>query len=89
MVLLDSDAEAGARNERRLCAVCCAHSDTFEAMHGLLLWIMRALGVPCRLDGEGKFLSPIFLLPSAHVLLPLPRPLHLVCRLHRSHFCQL
>mmetsp|Transcript_2179 Transcript_2179/g.6501 ORF Transcript_2179/g.6501 Transcript_2179/m.6501 type:complete len:495 (-) Transcript_2179:237-1721(-) len=52
VVLLDSDAEAGARNERRLCAVCCAHSDTFEAMHGLLLWIMRALGVPCRLDGE-------------------------------------
>ena len=53
VVLVDGGAEAGARNERRLCAVCCANSDTFEAMHGLLLWLMRALGVPCRLDGDG------------------------------------
>lgn len=53
VVLLDDTAETGARNERRLCAVCCAQANTFEAMHGLLAWIMRALGVPPRIPGEG------------------------------------
>lgn len=52
VVLLDEAAETGARNERRLCAVCCAHANTFEAMHGLLSWIMRALGVPARIPGQ-------------------------------------
>lgn len=59
VVLLDDSAETGARNERRLCAVCCAHGNTFEAMHGLLGWIMRALGVPPHIAGheipEGTF----------------------------------
>lgn len=79
VVLLDGGAEAGARNERRLCAVCCANSDTFEAMHGLLLWLMRALGVPCRLDGDG---APHLLAPPAHLAPVGPGTLHLMYSVH-------
>jgi len=43
----------GARNERRLVAVCCSNSSTFEIMHGLLNRVMEVLGVPVRLPGQG------------------------------------
>jgi hypothetical protein len=43
----------GARNERRLVAVCCSNSSTFEIIHGLLNRVMEVLGVPVRLPGQG------------------------------------
>lgn len=47
----------GARNERRLVAVCCSNSSTFEIIHGLLNRVMEVLGVPVRLPGQGALLS--------------------------------
>ena len=46
----------GARNERRLVAVCCSNSSTFEIIHGLLNRVMEVLGVPVRLPGQGALL---------------------------------
>lgn len=43
--------ETGARNERRLVAVCCAAASTFELIHGLLNRVMDVLGVPVQIEG--------------------------------------
>lgn len=46
IVVRDSEAEVGARNERRLCAVNCNKNAGFEVVHGILDRIMQALDVP-------------------------------------------
>ncbi|XP_050294141.1 phenylalanine--tRNA ligase beta subunit isoform X2 [Anthonomus grandis grandis] len=46
VVLKDADAEVGARNERRVCAVNCNKNAGFEVVHGLLDRIMLLLEVP-------------------------------------------
>ncbi|BDA44356.1 Phenylalanine-tRNA ligase beta subunit [Coccomyxa sp. Obi] len=46
VILLDTSAETGARNERRLVAVACAKEGSFEVIHGLLNRVMDVLGVP-------------------------------------------
>ncbi|XP_063228095.1 phenylalanine--tRNA ligase beta subunit isoform X2 [Bacillus rossius redtenbacheri] len=46
VVLKDSSAEVGVRNERRLCAVNCNKSPGFEVVHGLLDRVMQLLEVP-------------------------------------------
>ncbi|KAG5875533.1 hypothetical protein JTB14_021584 [Gonioctena quinquepunctata] len=45
VVLKDSEAEVGARNERRICAVNCNRSAGFEIVHGLLDKIMLLLEI--------------------------------------------
>ncbi|XP_056631917.1 phenylalanine--tRNA ligase beta subunit [Diorhabda sublineata] len=45
VVLKDSEAEVGARNERRICAVNCNRNAGFEVVHGLLDKIMLLLEV--------------------------------------------
>ncbi|KAK9744186.1 B3/4 domain [Popillia japonica] len=45
VVLKDSSAEVGARNERRICAVNCNKTAGFEVVHGLLDKIMMLLQV--------------------------------------------
>lgn len=46
VVLKDPEAEVGARNERRVCAVNCNKNAGFEVVHGILDRIMQALDVP-------------------------------------------
>ncbi|KAB0800929.1 hypothetical protein PPYR_05283 [Photinus pyralis] len=46
VVLKDTTAEVGARNERRVCAVNCNKTAGFEVVHGLLDHIMMLLEVP-------------------------------------------
>lgn len=46
VVLKDDEAEVGARNERRVCAVNCNKNAGFEVVHGILDRIMQALNVP-------------------------------------------
>lgn len=46
VVLLDSTAEVGARNDRHLCAVYYNKTAGFEIIHGLLDRIMQVLEVP-------------------------------------------
>lgn len=46
VVLVDPEAEVGARNERRLCALNCNKSAGFEVVHGLLDKVMQLLEVP-------------------------------------------
>lgn len=46
VVLVDSQAEVGARNERRICAVNCNKTAGFEVVHGLLDRVMQLLEVP-------------------------------------------
>lgn len=46
VVLKDDDAEVGARNERRVCAVNSNKNAGFEVVHGILDRIMQALDVP-------------------------------------------
>lgn len=46
VVLKDDEAEVGARNERRVCAVNCNKNAGFEVVHGILDRIMQALDVP-------------------------------------------
>ncbi|KAJ8971534.1 hypothetical protein NQ317_016805 [Molorchus minor] len=46
VVLKDREAEVGARNERRLCAVNCNKTAGFEIVHGLLDKVMLLLEVP-------------------------------------------
>lgn len=50
VVLKDSQAEVGARNERRLCAVYSNRSAGFEIIHGLLDRIFQLLEVPWSMD---------------------------------------
>ncbi|CAH1099624.1 unnamed protein product [Psylliodes chrysocephalus] len=45
VVLKDAEAEVGARNERRICAVNCNRNAGFEVVHGLLDKIMLLLEV--------------------------------------------
>lgn len=46
VVLKDDEAEVGAKNERRVCAVNCNKNAGFEVVHGILDRIMQALDVP-------------------------------------------
>ncbi|XP_018580041.1 phenylalanine--tRNA ligase beta subunit [Anoplophora glabripennis] len=46
VVLKDAEAEVGARNERRICAVNCNRNAGFEIVHGLLDKIMLLFEVP-------------------------------------------
>lgn len=56
VILADSEAEVGARNERRVCAVNCNKSAGFEVVHGLLDRVMQLLEV--RWDkAEGYYLE--------------------------------
>uniref|UniRef100_UPI00358FCF72 phenylalanine--tRNA ligase beta subunit n=1 Tax=Myxine glutinosa TaxID=7769 RepID=UPI00358FCF72 len=43
VVLKDLDTDVGSRNERRLCALFCARTSAFEAVHGLLDRVMQLL----------------------------------------------
>lgn len=61
VVLKDDNAEVGARNERRVCAVNCNKNAGFEVVHGILDRIMQALSVPwdehrgyCLKNSNGK-----------------------------------
>ena len=45
VILADEEAEVGARNERRVCAVNCNKSAGFEVVHGLLDRVMQLLEV--------------------------------------------
>lgn len=56
VILVDDEAEVGARNERRICAVNCNKSAGFEVVHGLLDRVMQLLEV--RWDkAEGYYLE--------------------------------
>ncbi|KAL1505979.1 hypothetical protein ABEB36_005420 [Hypothenemus hampei] len=59
VVLTDTNAEVGARNERRICAVNCNKNAGFEVVHGLLDRIMLLLEVPWspNKDNLGYFLK--------------------------------
>ena len=46
VVVADPEAEVGARNERRLCAINCNKTAGFEIVHGLLDRVMQLLEVP-------------------------------------------
>lgn len=46
VVLTDEDAEVGAKNERRICAINCNKTAGFEVVHGLLDRVMQLLEVP-------------------------------------------
>jgi phenylalanyl-tRNA synthetase beta chain len=46
IILKDDEAEVGARNERRLCAVNCNKSAGFEVVHGMLDRVMQVLEIP-------------------------------------------
>ncbi|KAF5307329.1 hypothetical protein FQR65_LT07046 [Abscondita terminalis] len=46
VVLKDINAEVGARNERRICAINCNKTAGFEVVHGLLDRVMVLLEVP-------------------------------------------
>ncbi|XP_026293829.1 phenylalanine--tRNA ligase beta subunit [Frankliniella occidentalis] len=59
VVLRDSNAETGARNERRLCALNCNKTPGFEIVHGLLDRVMQLLEVPFVKDGSGYTLQPV------------------------------
>ncbi|XP_023015734.1 phenylalanine--tRNA ligase beta subunit [Leptinotarsa decemlineata] len=59
VVLKDSEAEVGARNERRICAVNCNRTAGFEIVHGLLDKIMLLLEVSWsrKKDSVGYYLK--------------------------------
>lgn len=46
VIFTDAEAEVGARNERRMCAVNCNKNAGFEVVHGLLDRVMQLLEVP-------------------------------------------
>lgn len=46
VVLQSPDNDVGARNERRLCAVYCSMTSSFDIIHGLLDRVMQMLCVP-------------------------------------------
>lgn len=54
IVVADENAEVGARNERRLCAVNCNKSAGFEVVHGLLDRVMQLLEVPWKITAGGN-----------------------------------
>lgn len=53
VIFLDSRAESGACNQRRLAAVHSSRESGFEIIHGLLNRVMEVLGVPL-LQGEAR-----------------------------------
>lgn len=57
VVVRDSEAEVGARNERHVCAVNCNKNAGFEVVHGILDRLMQALGVPWD-KTNGYYLKP-------------------------------
>lgn len=61
VVLKSSEAEVGACNSRRLCAVYCNKSDGFEMIHGLLDRILQVLEVPWTMneDENGYYLRAV------------------------------
>jgi phenylalanyl-tRNA synthetase beta chain len=61
VVLLDKEAEVGARNERRVCALNCNKTPGFEIIHGLLDRLMQLLEVPrsSNKDGIGYYLRAV------------------------------
>lgn len=59
VVLKDSIAETGARNERRLCALNCNKTPGFEVVHGLLDRVMQLLEIPFTKAGSGYYLKPV------------------------------
>jgi phenylalanyl-tRNA synthetase beta chain len=56
VIFADADAEVGARNERRICAINCNKTAGFEVVHGLLDRVMQMLEVPWK-KGEGYYLE--------------------------------
>ncbi|XP_039443345.1 phenylalanine--tRNA ligase beta subunit [Culex pipiens pallens] len=58
VVLADSKAEVGAKNERRVCAVNCNKTAGFEVVHGLLDRVMQLLEVPWDKE-QGYFLRAV------------------------------
>ena len=56
VIFLDSQAEAGARNQRRLAAVHSSRESGFEIIHGLLNRVMEVLGVARLLQGKADSL---------------------------------
>lgn len=58
VVVADSKAEVGARNERRLSAVNCNKSAGFEVVHGLLDRVMQLLEVPWSKE-DGYYLQAV------------------------------
>lgn len=57
VLLVDAEAEVGARNERRLCAVNCNKSAGFEVVHGLLDRVMQLLEVRWDKGEDGYYLE--------------------------------
>lgn len=55
IVTVDINAEVGAKNERRLCAVNCNKLAGFEIVHGLLDRVMQLLEIPWNKD-KGYYL---------------------------------
>ena len=56
VIFLDSRAEAGARNQRRLAAVHISRESGFEIIHGLLNRVMEVLGVARLPQGKANLL---------------------------------
>ncbi len=52
VVLLCSEVDVGARNERRVVAVYSSRESGFEIIHGLLNRVMEVLGVPLKGEAE-------------------------------------
>ena len=59
VVLRDSGAEVGARNERHLSAVFYNTSPGFEVIHGLLDRVMQLLEVPNTMDSAGYHIREV------------------------------
>uniref|UniRef100_A0A0N5AYP4 Phenylalanine--tRNA ligase beta subunit n=1 Tax=Syphacia muris TaxID=451379 RepID=A0A0N5AYP4_9BILA len=53
VVLKDSSAEVGARNERRLAAVHCSTTAGFEIIHGFLDYVMQMIGLKWSAKNDG------------------------------------
>ncbi len=60
-VMLSSDHDVGARNERRLVAVYSNKESGFEVVHGMLNRIMDMLGVPYKGEAAAPIPPPILI----------------------------
>lgn len=58
VILLDSNKDVGARNERHLCATFYNKNSGFEAIHGLMDRVMQLLDIAPTRDGSGYFIRP-------------------------------
>jgi phenylalanyl-tRNA synthetase beta chain len=54
VIIRDTKAEVGARNERHLCVVYYNKMAKFEFIHGILDKIMHVLGVPRKSEENYK-----------------------------------